>query len=85
MSPSLVMRAILAAIALAAAPAIAHAQAPQTKPASSTAHKQSKASAHHAKVEHREAHAARKTKKAKRRPNSSRLPVVEHPNGRPRW
>ena len=85
MSTSLVMRAILAAIVLSAAPAIAHAQAPQTKHARSTPHKDSKASVHHAKVEQREAHASRKTKKAKKRASSSRLPFPEHPNGKPRW
>jgi hypothetical protein len=102
MSTSLpvLLRAILAATALSAAPAIANAQAPQTKPckdgtnssrstfacwghggvdtthhraaepvqagaprvthAEPTARKESKASAHHAKVEHREAHAGKK-------------------------
>jgi hypothetical protein len=105
------MRAILAATALSVAPAIASAQAPQTKPckdgtsssrstfacwghggvdttpaaerqrvseakhhaaepvqageprakhAKSTAHKESKAAVHHAKVEHREARASKK-------------------------
>ena len=101
MSTSLVMRAILAATALSIAPAIASAQAPQTKPCKdgtsssrstfacwghggvdtthhaaepvqagaprakhvkSTAHKESKATTHHAKVEH---HEARVTKKKK--------------------
>ena len=85
MSASLVMRALMAATALSAAPAIANAQAPQTKPAKSTAHKESKAWVHHAKAERREAHAGKKTKKAKKRVSSSRLPVPEHPNGRPRW
>ena len=104
MSVSLVMRAIVAATALSVAPAIARAQAPQTKAckdgtsssrstfacwghggvdtthaaakqhaaevrqagaarakhAESTTHKASKATAHHAKVEHREARAAKK-------------------------
>ena len=111
MSTSLLMRAIVAAIALGAAPAIASAQAPHTRPckdgtsssrstfacwghggvdtthaaehprataavhhaaepvqagaprakhAKSTTHKESKSSVHHAKVEHREAHAATK-------------------------
>jgi rRNA pseudouridine-1189 N-methylase Emg1 (Nep1/Mra1 family) len=79
------MRAILAATVLSAAPAIANAQAVQTKPAKSTAHKESKARVHHAKVDHREAHTARKAKKAKKRAGSSRLPVPEHPNGRTKW
>jgi hypothetical protein len=111
MSTSLVIRAILAATALSVAPAIAGAQAPQTKPckdgtsstrstfacwghggvdtthaaepkrvsaakqhaaepvqagaprakhAKSTAHKEAKATAHHAKVEHRESRTAKK-------------------------
>lgn len=112
MSTSLVMRALFAATALAVAPAIASAQAPQSKSckdgtsstrstfacwghggvdtashaaerpragaekhhaaeavqagtprahaAKSTAHKASKAKAHHAKVEHRDARAAKK-------------------------
>jgi hypothetical protein len=98
------MRAIIAATALSVAPAIARAQAPQTKPctdgtsstrstfacwghggvdtthaaakhhaaeavqagepranhAKSTTHKASRATAHHAKVEHRETRAAKK-------------------------
>jgi Ni/Co efflux regulator RcnB len=84
-STSLVMRAILAAAVLSAAPAIANAQAPQTKPAKSTAHKQSKAWVHRAKVDHRAAHAGKKAKKVKKRASSSRLPVPEHPNGHARW
>ena len=118
MSASLVMRAILAATALCAAPAIASAQAPQTKSckdgtnssrsyfacwghggvdttragerpravaakhreaeavqagaprgkhAKSTARKESKASVHHARDEHRTAHAAKKQKDEGRR------------------
>lgn len=113
MSTSLMMRAILAATALAVAPAIAGGQAPQTKPckdgtsssrstfacfghggvdtthaargrgsaakhqdaeavqagaargkhARSTAHKESKASAHHDKAEHRESRVAKKKQK----------------------
>ncbi|MFL5612515.1 MAG: hypothetical protein ACJ796_02510 [Gemmatimonadaceae bacterium] len=115
MSTSLVMRALFAATALAIAPAIAGAQAPQTKsckdgtsssrstfacwghggvdttthlaerphaaepkhhgseavqagtprtrPVKSTAHKDSKAKAHHAKVEHKEQHETRVAKK----------------------
>lgn len=113
MSTSLVMRAILAATVLSIVPAIANAQAPQTKPckdgtsstrstfacwghggvdtthaagrervsgaahqaaepvqageprakhAKTTAHKESKAKAHHAKVEHRKPRAASKAK-----------------------
>lgn len=85
MSTSLVMRAILAAAVLSAAPAIANAQAPQTKPAKSTAHKQSQAWVHRAKVDHRDAHAGKKAKKVKKRASSSRLPVPEHPNGHARW
>lgn len=85
MLTSLVMRALLAAIVLSAAPAIANAQAPQTKPARSAAHKESKASVHHAKVDHRDGHAGKKAKKAKKRASSSRLPFPEHPNGRARW
>ena len=111
MSVSLALRAILAATALSVAPAIASAQAPQTKPckdgtsssrstfvcwghggvdtthaaererasaakhqaaepvqagaprakhAKSSAHKESKATAHHAKAEHRESRVAKK-------------------------
>ena len=104
MSTSLVMRAIVAATALSVAPAMASAQAPQTKPckdgttstrssfvcwghggvdtthvvakhqaaevvqageprakhAKSTAHKESKATVHHAKAEHREPRVAKK-------------------------
>ena len=85
MSISLVMRSIVAAAVLWAAPAIANAQAPQTKSTRSTAHKASNSPAHHAKVERREAHAGRKTKKARKRARTSRLPLPEHPNGRPRW
>jgi hypothetical protein len=118
MSTSLVMRALFAATALAVAPAIASAQAPQTKsckdgtsstrstfacwghggvdtthpaerslaaaakhhaaeavqagtprakPAKSTPHKASKATAHHAKVGHREPRAAKKTQDERHR------------------
>ena len=70
MSISLVMRAMLAAAVLSAAPAIANAQAPQAKPAKSAVHK---------------AHAGKKAKKAKKRASANRLPLPEHPNGRPRW
>ena len=100
MSASLVMRALLAATALSVAPAIASAQAPQTKPCKdgtsssrstfacwghggvdtthhhaaepvqageprakhvkATAHKESKATVHHAKVAHHEPRVAKK-------------------------
>ena len=143
MSTSFVMRVIVAATALAIAPAIASAQATPTKPckdgtsssrstfacwghggvdtahaaarhraaepvqageprakhAKSAAHKESKASAHHAKAERREKkdegrrgwlpwrHKNAKEHPAKKKTKhkkSSGLPVAERPNGQPR-